>query len=181
MAKHQPLPVDPIAEAKRQWVEHGWGEAAQGMAMVTSIMRAHQLMLARVETELKPFKLSFARFELLRLLAFTRGGRMPMASVVSRLQVHAASVTSAADRLVKAGLVQREPHPEDGRATLLVLTPAGLELIEQATTALNDRVFSASGVPEDDMTDLVAILARMRKAAGDFADPRRYPDPLDSD
>ena len=25
---NQPLPVDPIAEAHRQWVAHGWGEAA---------------------------------------------------------------------------------------------------------------------------------------------------------
>ena len=31
------LDSDPIEEARRQWVEHGWGSAADGMAAVTSI------------------------------------------------------------------------------------------------------------------------------------------------
>ena len=43
------LPFDPIAEAERQWVAHGWPDAALGMAAVTSVMRAHQLMLASVD------------------------------------------------------------------------------------------------------------------------------------
>lgn len=179
MAKHRPLQVDPIAEAKRQWADHGWQDAAGGMALVTSIMRAQQLLLARVEAGLKPFGLSFARFELLRLLAFTRGGRMPLASVVSRLQVHPASMTSVVERLRKSGLVEREPHPEDGRAAMLVLTATGRELVEQATVALNDQVFADAGVPENDMSVLVGIIARMRKSAGDFEDPRSYPEPLE--
>ena len=29
-----PLPLDPIAEAHRQWIDHGWGEVADGMAVV---------------------------------------------------------------------------------------------------------------------------------------------------
>lgn len=177
--KRRPLQVDPIAEAKRQWIEHGWSDAAGGMALVTSVMRAQQLLLARVESTLKPFGLSFARFELLRLLAFTRGGRMPLASVVSRLQVHPASMTSVVDRLGRAGLVEREPHPEDGRAAMLTLTAAGRELVERATDALNADVFSNTGVPDDDMAALVGIIARMRKSAGDFEDPRSYPEPLE--
>lgn len=177
-AKSKPLRIDPIAEAKRQWGEHGWQEAAQGMALVTSVMRAHQLLLADIEQHLKPFGLSFARFELLRLLAFTRSGGMPMASVISRLQVHPASVTSAVERLSSAGLLTRETHPEDKRAAMLTLTPAGRKLVDQATATLNTHVFSALELSEDDQTALVAILARMRKAAGDFEDPRPYPEPL---
>lgn len=178
MAKRSPLPIDPIAEARRQWLEHDWAEAAPGMAAVTSIMRAQQLVLADVEAALKPFDLSFARFELLRLLAFSRGGRMPMASVVSRLQVHPASVTSVVDRLAKTDLVRREPHPEDGRATMLVLTEGGRRLVERATEALNDEVFARILLSPEDMSSLTGILARMRKAAGDFEEPQAYPDPL---
>lgn len=178
MARQKPLRTDPIAEAKRQWVDHGWGEAAQGMAVVTSVMRAQRLMISNVEAALKPFDLSFARFELLRLLAFTREGRMPMASVVSRLQVHPASVTSAADRLVRAELVSREPHPDDGRAAMLALTPRGRDLVEQATLVLNDQVFAALNLSADDMATLVGVLARLRKAEGDFKDPAPQPEPL---
>ena len=38
-------PPDPISEAKRLWVAHGWDEAAEGMAMVTAIMRVQQILL----------------------------------------------------------------------------------------------------------------------------------------
>ena len=177
MAQNRPLPVDPIAEAKRQWVAHDWTDAANGMTAVTSVMRAHQLWLARVEGALKPFGLSFARYELLRLLAFTRTGQMPMASAIARLQVHPTSVTNTVDRLAKAGLVAREPHPVDGRAAMLVLLDGGRTLVEQATLALNG-VFEDIGLSDDDVTELVSIVARLRKAAGDFRDPAPVPDPL---
>ena len=53
------LPVDPIAEAKRQWIAHGWDDAADGMTVVTSVIRAHQLLTASIEHALKPLDLSF--------------------------------------------------------------------------------------------------------------------------
>ncbi|MEI3868144.1 MarR family transcriptional regulator [Microbacterium sp. CCNWLW134] len=172
------LPVDPIAEAKRQWLAHGWTDAAAGMTAVTSIMRAQQLMLARVDAALRPFRLTFARYELLTLLSFSRAGRMPMASASARLQVHPTSVTNTVDRLQADGYVRREPHPVDGRATLVVLTDAGRDLAERATAALNAQVFSEPGLSAEDTDELVSIIARMRRAAGDFDDPRPTPEPL---
>ena len=178
MSHSRPLPIDPIAEAKRQWIAHGWADAAPGMSAVTSVIRAQQLMLARIDTILRPFGLSFARYEMLRLLAFTRAGRMPMASAIARLQVHPTSVTNTVDRLVRDGLLVREPHPGDGRAAMLVLTGDGRDLVERATAALNTDMFEAPGLSEDDTAELVRIIARFRKDAGDFADPRPAPDPL---
>jgi DNA-binding MarR family transcriptional regulator len=178
VVRPRPLPVDPLAEAKRQWLAHGWTDAADGMAVVTSVMRAQQLLLARVDQALKPFALSFARYEVLRLLAFSREGRLPLSSVVARLQVHATTVTSTADRLVRDGLIVREPHPHDGRAALLALTVAGRDLVERATAALNADVFASPGIDRDDAAELVAIVARLRKDAGDFTDPRPTPEPL---
>jgi DNA-binding MarR family transcriptional regulator len=148
------------------------------MAVVTSVMRAQQLLLARVDAALKPFSLSFARYEVLRLLAFSRTGRLPLSSAVARLQVHATTVTSTADRLVRDGLIVREPHPHDGRASMLALTDAGRELVERATEALNADVFANPGVAGDDAAELVAIVARLRRDAGDFTDPRPHPEPL---
>lgn len=148
------------------------------MAVVTSVMRAQQLLLARVDSALKPFGLSFARFEVLRLLAFSRSGRLPLSSVVARLQVHPTTVTSTADRLVRDGLILREPHPHDGRAAMLALTDGGRELVERATAALNADVFSSPGVNRPDASDLVSIVARLRRDAGDFTEPRPQPDPL---
>ena len=112
------LPFDPIAQAHRLWTEHGWGDTADGMAAITSLMRAQQIVAARVDEVLKPFRLTFARYEVLMLLLFSSRGTLPLARVGERLQVHPASVTNAVDRLEAQGLVRRVPHPSDRRATL---------------------------------------------------------------
>lgn len=178
MARVKRLPVDPIAEAKRQWLAHGWDDAAPGMTLVTSIMRAQQLLLARVDATLKPFKLTFARYELLTLLSFTSSGRMPMASASLRLQVHPTSVTNTVDRLEASGHVRREPHPDDGRATLIVLADSGRQLAERATAALNSDVFERPGLERAQVEELVGLVAHMRRNAGDFDDPRPVAEPL---
>jgi DNA-binding MarR family transcriptional regulator len=156
--------VDPIAEARRQWVEHGWVDAAPGMAAVTSIMRAQQVLLARVDEKLAEFDLSFARFELLRLLAFTRHGELPLGKLGVRLQVHPTSITSAVDRLEAQGLVERRRHPTDGRTTLAVITRSGRRTVERATVVLNDEVFAdVGGLSERDVAQLYRLLEKVRR------------------
>jgi DNA-binding MarR family transcriptional regulator len=164
----RPLPFDPIAEARRQWVAHGWDEAAEGMAAVTSLMRAQQIMLARVEEVLRPHELTFARYELLMLLLFSRNGSLPLSRLGDRLQVHPASVTNVVDRLERQGLVRRAPHPSDRRATLAELTDAGRQVAEAATHDLNEAVFTAPGLMPTDLDLLVSVLRTLRRTAGDF-------------
>ncbi|GGM93460.1 putative transcriptional regulator, MarR family protein [Terrabacter tumescens] len=162
------LGFDPIARAREQWVEQGWEPAADGMAAITSLMRAHQIVLARVEATLKPLGVTFARYEVLMLLWFSRRGSLPMKVIGSRLQVHPTSVTNAVDRLEDAGLVMRRAHPEDRRAMLVSLTPSGRALAERATTALNTEVFEQPDLDTEDAQSLVDVLTRLRRSAGDF-------------
>lgn len=164
----EPLPFDPIAAARRSWAARGWEDAAPGMAAVTSVMRAQQILLARVDAVLKPLGLSFARYEVLMLLEFSRDGALSLSKVGSRLQVHPASVTNAVDRLEAQGLVRRVPHPSDRRATLAEVTPAGRALAAKATDALNDQVFSRPGLTARKLESLVSLLADLRRDAGDF-------------
>jgi len=165
-----PLPFDPITEAHRQWSEHGWPEAADGMAAVTSIMRAHQLVLAAVDGVLRPHGLTFARYEVLMLLRFSSRGALPLSVVGSRLQVHLTSVTSAIDRLERDGLVARERHPTDRRTTLARITPVGRRVAARATDRLNTKVFSALPLTPGEQKNLVESIRAMRQAAGDFVD-----------
>jgi DNA-binding MarR family transcriptional regulator len=166
----EPLPLDPIEEAARQWSAHGWTEAVDGMAAVTSIMRAQAIMLARVDEVLRPLDLSFARYELLMLLSFTKSGALPMAKASARLQVHPTSTTNAAGRLEIAGLVVRRPHPVDGRAVLVEITDAGRKLAAKATTRLNAEVFTQPGLSPRRLRTLVSVLRELRLDAGDFKD-----------
>jgi DNA-binding MarR family transcriptional regulator len=165
----KPLPFDPVVEARGHWERSGWHEAAPGMAAVTSIMRAQQIVLARVEEVLRPHGLSFARYEVLMLLSFSHAGALPLSRLGERLQVHPASVTNLVDRLVAAGLVRRIAHPTDRRATLAEITETGRELARVATTDLNATVFASPGLDRADVDRLVQVLTDLRREAGDFA------------
>jgi DNA-binding MarR family transcriptional regulator len=163
------LPRDPIAEAKRQWQDRGWSDAAEGMAVITALVRTQQILLGRIESVLKGFDLTFARFEMLTLLSFTRTGALPMAKASERLQVHPTSVTNVVDRLEKAGLVRRVAHPTDGRATLIEITEEGKARALAAASELNAVVFAQSGFADEELQDLGGILSKFRRDAGDFA------------
>ena len=162
------LDSDPIEEARRQWVGHGWNEAADGMAAVTSIVRAQQILLQRIDTVLRPVDLTFARYEILMLLSFTRKGALPMTRMGALLQVHPTSVTSAVDRLEAQGFVKRQPHPTDRRAVLAAITQAGRARGLAATTALNAQVFEQLGITTNQIDTLRTVLRALRANAGDF-------------
>ena len=162
------LPADPIKEAHRQWTEHGWADAADGMAMVTSVMRVQQILLKRVEDVLRPRGLTFARYEILMLLSFTKSGAMAMKRVGARLQVHPTSVTSAVDRLEVQGLVERRAHPSDRRAVLAAITDSGRSIAADATVDINREVFEQPRLTPSQMKDLTRILGILRSGANDF-------------
>lgn len=158
---------DPIQEAHRQWLRHGWADAADGMAMVTSVVRVQQLLMERIESVLRPLDLSFARYEVLRLLSFTRSGAMPMSRLGSLLQVHPTSVTSAVARLVRQGYVERLRREHDRRVVLASLTPDGRRVVEVATERLNAEVFEKPGLASEDVDRLTRLLTALRAGAGD--------------
>ncbi len=139
------------------------------MAVVTSIMRLQQVFLSRADAALRPFGLSFARYEVLMLLSFAREGGLPLGKIGERLQVNPASVTNAIDRLESDGLVTRRANPEDGRGVLAGLTPAGRRTAADATGAMNAQVFSELGVAPAKIRRLFDLLAELRQAAGDFS------------
>ena len=166
----QPLPFDPIAEARRHW-EGRWGSApGPAMAAVTSVMRAQQLLIGRLNDALKPFGLSFARYEALMLLLFSRTGSLPLGKIGERLQVHATSVTNIIDGLERDGFVRRVPHATDRRTTLAEITTSGRRAAERATKVLNDTNFFTEPLSADELDTLTRTIESLRRHAGDFDD-----------
>ena len=139
---------DLVAEARRNWERAGWA-SVPAMAAATSITRAHQILLRRIDEALAPFGLTFSRFEALALLSFSRSGALPLGKVGERLQVHPASVTNTIDRLERDGLVRREPHPVDGRATLAAITERGRRVVAEAAEVLGAIDFGVAGEDVD--------------------------------
>ncbi|MEO6504307.1 MAG: MarR family transcriptional regulator [Jatrophihabitantaceae bacterium] len=167
-----PLPFDPVERASDSWAKH-YPEAGEqvyaAMRAVTSIMRAQQILIADLDASLRPFNLTFARYEALVLLTFSSTGALPLSKIGERLQVHATSVTNLIDRLEASGMVRREPNPRDGRGTLAVLTDEGRRVADAATRELHKNQFGLQGLPPEDLQGLFAALRRLRIEAGDFA------------
>jgi DNA-binding MarR family transcriptional regulator len=160
------LPFDPIDEAARQWGER-W-EGVPAMHAVTSLMRVQQLVIARLDTVLRPHGLTFARYEALVLLVFSSRGSLPLGKMGERLQVHPTSVTSIVRRLETAGLVTRKQHPDDGRAVLAEITADGRAVVDAATRDLLAADFGLGALGEEQLQTLSALLKPVRHAAGDF-------------
>jgi DNA-binding MarR family transcriptional regulator len=160
------LPFDPIDRAAELWQEH-FGDPVD-MKVVTSLMRVQQLLLTRIDALLKPFGVTFARYEVLVLLTFSRRGSLPLSKIGERLMVHPTSVTNAIDRLEAGGLVRRVPDTVDRRRTLAELTDAGREVGTAATKALQDNGFGLDELDRRDASQLYDLLRSMRRAAGDF-------------
>ena len=172
MTSREPLPFDPILRAAALWDERIG--PSRTMAAVTSVMRVQQILLSAVDGALRPHGLTFARYEALVLLSFSRHGRLPMRVMGERLQLHPTSVTNIVDRLQADGLVRRVPHPTDRRATLVEITDGGRAALEDATKAVTDVDFGLSGLTPQEETQLTTLLSQVRHAAGDFA---AQPDP----
>jgi DNA-binding MarR family transcriptional regulator len=165
-----PLSFDPIKEAGRQWRERWGGAPVAPMMAVTSVMRAQQILLAKLNESLAPFELTFARYEALMLLYLSHAGSLPLGKIGARLQVHPTSVTNLVDGLEKRGLARRAPHPRDRRTTLAVITELGREVALAATEAMHAIAFGTEPLNEQELETITELLERVRAAAGDFAE-----------
>ncbi|HUB39069.1 MAG TPA: MarR family transcriptional regulator [Streptosporangiaceae bacterium] len=168
MSKPLDLPFDPIARAAETW-EARFGDA-KAMAAVTAIMRVQQILLAQLDALLRPHGLTFARYEALVLLSFSRDGALPMRIIGERLMVHPTSVTNTIDRLELQKLVVRRPNPRDGRGTLAGITEAGRSVMRTATDDLMKAEFGMGGYTPRQLEDMFGLLRGLRVTAGDFTE-----------
>jgi DNA-binding MarR family transcriptional regulator len=168
VAKPLNLAFDPIARAGDLW-ERRWGYSP-AMLAVTSIMRAQAILIAELDALLRPYELTFARYEALVLLTFSKSGALPLSKIGERLMVHPTSVTNTVDRLERQGYVSRRPNPRDGRGVLAEITDSGRNTVERATSDLMAADFGLGAYGDDDQGAIFDALRLLRVTAGDFQD-----------
>jgi DNA-binding MarR family transcriptional regulator len=93
-----------------------------------------------------------------------------MSKIGQRLMVHPTSVTNIVQRLVRQGLVERDPNPADGRGMLASITPQGRKVMEAATKDLVGVGFALGALTPAEHEQLFALLRKVRVAAGDFCE-----------
>ena len=141
------------------------------MVATTSIMRAQQILMARLNEILDAFDLTFPRYEALMLLYLSSRGSLPLGKIGERLQVHRTSVTNLVDGLERSGYAERVPHESDRRMMLAVITGQGRAVAEESTRgaqrgALRDGAADEGGSRRDHGDPAEAAGRRRRLSAG---------------
>ena len=85
-----------------------------------------------LEADVAPFGLTMGDYEVLVRLSEQSERQQRMCDLAAELRLSPSGLTRRLDGLVRAGLVSREPSPDDRRVMLAVLTDAGYELLVRA-------------------------------------------------
>jgi DNA-binding MarR family transcriptional regulator len=152
------------------WAKQGFPESEHVLVM-TSILRTHQLMSEAMASVLKRYDLTLNSYFLMFSLMLSEDGALLLSQVATRIMVHPTTVTLLTDRLEDQGLLVREPHPTDRRATFAKITPAGRALANEATRALEEIDFGAPQLTRARAKQLVTLLRPVRAGLGDMYRP----------
>src|SRR5262245_45935484 len=93
-------------------------------------------LVRHVEAALEPLGLSLPQY---RLLAFLSDGETASSKLAEIMTVSPPSVTSVVLGLEARGLIERHPDPDDRRRQPLVLSAAGVDLLDRANAAIDER------------------------------------------
>ncbi len=133
------------------------------LAAWRGFLRAHARLVRELDAELvAAHGLPLAWYDVLVVLD-EAGGRLRMAELARAVLLSVSGTTRLVDRLVREGLVEREPCEDDGRGAYAVLTPAGAVRRRAARpthlAGVRERFLSA--LQPDDLACLAALWPRL--------------------
>ncbi len=94
------------------------------------VQRAARALGRRFDDALRPFGLTNGQFSL--MMSLNRPTPPSMGPVAALLAMDRTTLTAALKPLERRGLVTVTPDPADKRSRLMILTPAGLDLLARA-------------------------------------------------
>jgi DNA-binding MarR family transcriptional regulator len=128
--------ADGVDEILRQWARERPDLDTSSMAIIGRISRIERKVNPRLSSVFRKFGLERWSFDVLATLR--RSGypyELTPTQLFSSLMLTSGAITHRSDQLVKAGLVQRKPDPDDRRGIRVKLTDSGLAKINEAVTA----------------------------------------------
>ena len=135
-------------------------------AAASALIRSAGAATNRIDQILHVSGLTFARYEVLLLLSWTRSGSMPLGRMRDRLLIHQAAVTNLVDRLEADGLVRRVPHARDRRTTLAEITSQGRKVVIPATRQIAAQL--RLGISDEQAEEVFALIQKLRRSAGEI-------------
>ncbi len=159
--------------------EHEFPGASRSAAEVaaTLVGTATALDAAIERAPRQAANLSTSAFQTLAILDGA-GRAVPPVVIAERLLVSTASMTSLLNTLERRGLVERRPHPTDGRKILVGLTPLAQPIIDSQLPVIHAVITEAiRDVPEADREPLLRALSLIKTRLGQMAH-RPLPKPI---
>jgi DNA-binding MarR family transcriptional regulator len=107
--------------------------------------------------------LSEPDYDVLSTLGETDGNRMRLTELAAHILWSNSRLSHHIARMEQRGLVTRDPCPDDGRGSLVTLTPAGRTAIEEAAPkhVASVRAHFVDLLTEDDLKTLATITERV--------------------
>src|SRR5919107_3565462 len=104
-----------------------------GVAAWAALLRVHAALVPALDQELQAAHgLPITWYDVLLELNSAPERRLTMGELGAVAVVSRSRVSRVVDELVKAGLVTREPNPDDRRSAFAALTPAGRAALRKA-------------------------------------------------
>lgn len=104
-----------------------------------------------------------------RTLVVLAAGPQRIIDIAGELGVQSSTVTRICDRLVRKGLVSRQERSEDRRATWVVLTTAGRDLVAEIMRGRRDELAAlVDAIPISDPEALASVLNALVVIAGEL-------------
>ena len=171
MASEHSTPADDSRDVI-DWMRAEWTERRDSadleFATTMALFRTHQWIVRAMDGELRSLRLSRNAYLILTSLQLSDARTRTLGKLSKYLMVHPTTVSMAVDQLVKAGFVERHAHPTDRRTVLATLTPAGLDVVEEANDRLAGARFGLASVDTQTLETLIAHLQLVRRAVGDI-------------
>ncbi|GGN39486.1 hypothetical protein GCM10011578_086100 [Streptomyces fuscichromogenes] len=137
------------------------------MSLLRLVVSASDLVRRQTELTLRGTELTEPMITMLWVLQPSTD--MSMRELAAKLNYDPSNVSLLADRLVTMGLVQRLPHPTDGRRRVLRLTERGDALYHEILAQLFERspIFKLSPEEQQQLRDLLTKIRSFESAADD--------------
>jgi DNA-binding MarR family transcriptional regulator len=104
-----------------------------GLGAFANLLRAHAAVVPRLERRLEEHRLvPIAQYDVLLELNSAEGRRLRMQDLSARVVLSRSRVSRVVDDMVRAGLVRRDPDPDDRRSSFAVITDAGRAALRRA-------------------------------------------------
>jgi DNA-binding MarR family transcriptional regulator len=128
--------ADPVDRLVSDWASVRPDLDFEPMGLYARLNRFVALARRRIDELFEQHGLSTGEFDVLATLRRRGEPHVMKPSMLARaVMLSPAAMTNRLDRLEAAGLIERQPDPNDRRSAPVALTPAGLALVDDVVAA----------------------------------------------